>query len=122
MRTRLNRSCIDFVNALNTIDIVFYDSKKVRAAYKELLEMYRLGRTDIEEHNIKNLKLIESIVQDVGYSKNINWNEISLPYNPKWFYDELDKQEKFKGIQLMMGDAISKYLNSASINETKGNQ
>ena len=32
MMTRMNRACIDYANALNLIDIVFYDSKNVRQA------------------------------------------------------------------------------------------
>ena len=39
MMTRLNRACLDYANALNLIDVVFYNSKSVRKSYKELLEM-----------------------------------------------------------------------------------
>ena len=106
MMTRLNRPCIEYVNALNLIDIVFYDSEKVRKSYKELLEMYRSGSEDGNEHNIKNLKLIESIVNDLGYSKKIKWDEISLPYNPVWFYKELEKQEKMKDAQVAFVDVL----------------
>lgn len=106
MMTRLNRSCIEYVNALNLIDVVFYDSDKVRKTYKELLDMYRSDREDRNEHNVKNLKLIESIVDDLGYSKEIKWDEISLPYNPIWFYKELEKQEKMKDAQVAFVDTL----------------
>lgn len=67
--TRMNRACIDYANALNLIDIVFYDSKNVRQAYKDLLNMYYKGNVTDTEFNTKNLKLIESIIKDIGYIK-----------------------------------------------------
>ena len=106
MMTRLNRRCLEYVNALNLIDVVFYDSDNVRKAYKNLLEMYRAGSEDGNEHNIKNLKLIESIVDDLGYNKEIRWDEISMPYNPVWFYNELEKQEKMKDAQVAFMDVL----------------
>lgn len=79
MVTRMNRSCIDYANALNLIDVVFYNSKKVRQAYKELLEMYYKENVSDNEANIKNLKLIESIIEDIGYSKK---NQLERGFNP----------------------------------------
>lgn len=79
MVTRMNRACIDYANALNLIDVVFYNSKKVRQAYKELLEMYYKENVSDNEANIKNLKLIESIIEDIGYSKK---NQLERGFNP----------------------------------------
>lgn len=82
MVTRLNRACLDYANALNLIDVIFYDSRNVRQSYKELLDMYNKGNVSDTEFSTKNLKLIESIIKVIGYSKKINWDEISLPYTP----------------------------------------
>ena len=110
MVTRMNRACIDYANALNLIDVVFYNSKKVRQAYKELLEMYYKENVSDNEANIKNLKLIESIIEDIGYSKKINWNEVSIPYSPKWYFQELEKNEEYKKATISVGQFLNMLL------------
>lgn len=110
MMTRMNRACIDYANALNLIDVVFYNSKKVRQAYKELLEMYYKENVSENEANIKNLKLIEYIIEDIGYSKKINWNEVSIPYSPKWYFQELEKNEEYKKATIYVGQFLKMFL------------
>lgn len=118
--TRMNRACIDYANALNLIDIVFYDSKNVRQAYKDLLNMYYKGNVTDTEFNTKNLKLIESIIKDIGYIKKINWDEISLPYAPQWYFRELEKSEEYKKITFLIGQFLNTFMHtqqSTSSNE-----
>lgn len=120
MMTRLNRACLDYANALNLIDVVFYNSKSVRKSYKELLEMYYKGNVSDTEFNTKNLKLIESIIEDIGYSKEINWDEISLPYAPQWYFRELEKSEEMKKITFLIGQFLNNFMHpqqSTSPNE-----
>lgn len=120
MMTRLNRACLDYANALNLIDVVFYNSKSVRKSYKELLEMYYKGNVSDTEFNTKNLKLIESIIEDIGYSKEINWDEISLPYAPQWYFRELEKSEEYKKITFLIGQFLNTFMHtqqSTSSNE-----
>lgn len=120
MMTRMNRACLDYANALNLIDVVFYNSKKVRQAYKELLEMYYKENVSDNEANIKNLKLIESIIEDIGYSKKIDWNEVSIPYSPKWYFQELEKNEEYKKATISVGQFLNMLLQtqqSASPNQ-----
>lgn len=120
MMTRMNRACIDYANALNLIDIVFYDSKNVRQAYKDLLNMYYKGNVTDTEFNTKNLKLIESIIKDIGYIKKINWDEISLPYAPQWYFRELEKSEEYKKITFLIGQFLNTFMHtqqSTSSNE-----
>lgn len=114
MITRLNRSSIDYVQALNVIDVVFYNSKNVRKEYKKLLEEYYSDKPNNEEINIRNLKLIEAISKDIGYTK-INWEEIAKPYAPNWYYIELRNQEKFKNGQLAIADIIESINNNKEI-------
>ena len=110
MMTRLNRACIDYANALNLIDVVFYDSKNVRQSYKDLLDMYYKGNATNTEYNIKNLKLIESIIEDIGYNKKINWNDVSIPYSPNWYFQELEKNEEYKKATISIGKFINMFL------------
>lgn len=110
MTTRLNRSTIEYVDTLNMIDIIFYDSKNVRAELKKLLDAYRSDKPDNNEIDIRNLRLIESMTKHLGYTK-MNWEEISKPYAPIWYYDELHKQEKYKCGQLEMANFIKLLTN-----------
>lgn len=110
MMTRMNRACIDYANALNLIDVVFYNSKNVRQAYKNLLEIYYKENVSDNEVNIKNLKLIESIIEDIGYSKKINWDEVSIPYSPKWYFQELEKNEEYKKATISVGQFLTMLL------------
>lgn len=117
MLTRLNSSTMDYVNALNLIDIVFYDSKNVRNEYKKLLKEYYTDKPDSSKIYTRKLKLIESILKDIGYCK-IDWEDISMPYAPIWYYDELQKQEKYKEAQLSFADII-KNINTPSQKDNK---
>lgn len=111
MTTRLNISTIDYVHALNLIEVVFYDSKDVIAEYKKLMAAYGAEKQDKNENNIRNLKLIEAIAKNLGYTR-INWEDISKPYAPVWYYDELLKQEKYKGGQLAIADLVNSITKS----------
>ncbi len=119
MMTRMNRACLDYANALNLIDVVFYNSKNVRKSYKELLEMYHKGNVSDTEFNTKNLKLIESIIEDIGYSKEINWDEISLPYAPQWYFRELEKNEEMKKITFLIGQFLNNFHVPSTIDISK---
>lgn len=112
MVTRLNRACLEYANALNLIDIIFYNSRNVRQSYKELLEMYNKGNVSDTEFSTKNLKLIESIIKDIGYSKKINWDEISLPYAPQWYFRDLEKNEENKKITFLIGQILNNFMQS----------
>lgn len=107
MMSRVNRSSMPYVNALNTIDIVFYDSKNVREVAKALIDEYWKEKPDFEVIKNKNLRLIEEIAKELKYGEYINWEQISKPYTPKWFTEELENQEKFKLGQLQLVSVLS---------------
>lgn len=106
MMTRMNRSSLDYANALNLIDVVFYNSNNVRKAYKVLFEAYHKENPPNSEINTKNLKLIEEIIKDIGYSREISWDEISEPYAPKWYYDALERQEFINEALVQFGKMV----------------
>lgn len=120
MITRLNNSTMDYVYALNLIDIIFYDSDDVRNEYKKLLKEYNTNNPDLNEIYTRKLKLIEAILNNIGYNK-INWEAISKPYAPNWYYDELKKQEQYKDAQLLFADIIKKF-NKFSQEDNNGNK
>ena len=72
MATRYNRCTIEYVRALNSIDVVFYDSKKVRKAWSDY---YSVLQNPTPNSNLifdKELLLIEAMAQDLHYT-NIKW-------------------------------------------------
>lgn len=84
--------------------------QKMYAKHKALLNMYYKGNVTDTEFNTKNLKLIESIIKDIGYSKKINWDEISLPYAPQWYFRELEKSEEYKKATISVGQFLAMLL------------
>lgn len=92
MARRVLSNSIEYVNALNIIDIIFVDSPnspKVKAAYKSLYEAYHQPNYDVSKSQMKLTKLIEAIVADVGYNEKITWDDIQQPYYPVWLDDQL---------------------------------
>lgn len=89
MTQRILPKSVEYVNALNTIDIIFADSKSVREAYKSLYESYHQKDFDYTKSQTKLTKLIEAIVADVGYKEKITWDTIQQPYYPIWLDNEI---------------------------------
>lgn len=82
----------EYAEALNMIDVVFVDSEKVKQAYQELYEAY--GESNCEKSKNYFKKLIEAIVEDVGYKGKITWEAIDRVYYPDGL-SEKDKREKY---------------------------
>ena len=94
------------VEALNMIDIVFVNDKKVRAVWAELSNAYSSDEESDQMANKRMMlkyKLLEEIACCLGYKDKITWETIQNPYMPKGMSDELKKQEQFKNGQACMG-------------------
>lgn len=87
------------VNALNTIDIVFSNDKKVREAWKELNDKYHVTNPDQQQLiKIQNAqyKLIEAIANSLGYKNKITWETIQDPYMPIGMANQIEQQKKMQ--------------------------
>lgn len=42
--------------------------------------------------------------------KKINWNEVSIPYSPKWYFQELEKNEEYKKATISVGQFLNMLL------------
>jgi hypothetical protein len=98
MTTRNRPATLDYVNAINSIDIFFYRNEEVRKALKELREEYSKA-VDMQKVRNKQLKLIEEIAKCLNYY-DITWENISEPYYPQWLIQEDKNTEEFKKMQL----------------------
>lgn len=87
----------DYVKTLNSLDVIFADSPKVRQAWKELYEEYAKSNIDHIAILSKRTKLIETIAKDLGYDDKIAWNEIiANSYIPNWLVDEWKQNDILK--------------------------
>ncbi len=110
MTTRVNRANIHYVNALNSIDIVFSDEDKVRVAWKDLKSLYLQNDPSAQEVKDKNMRLIEEIANSLGYKDKVTWQDISVPYTPVWLDREWESNTKFRDAQELLGEQLPELL------------
>lgn len=73
---------IDWIKALNMIDIVFHDSKKIKALLRKYLYLIDDSRYDTNQHQPVLVELIYEMGQAAGY-KDLTENDIRDSYSPK---------------------------------------
>ena len=99
MTSRIYGWTPDSVNALNIIDIVYSDDKKVRAAWKDLNDKYRVTNPD-QQHlkKIENAqyKLLEAMANSLGYKDKITWETIQNPYMPVGMAQQIEAQKNMQ--------------------------
>lgn len=91
------------VYALNIIDIVFANDKKVRAQWKIYYDKLCVGNPteeDIKKIEMEKCKLLEEISKSLGYKNKITWETIQNPYIPKGLTDSLMQQQQYQTGQL----------------------
>lgn len=81
----------EWVDSLNTIDVVFQDNKKVRAAWKDYLDSLNQKSSHFENSNSYKLDLLSEIAESLGY-KQLKQTEIDRFYSPVYFGSQLSQQ------------------------------
>lgn len=108
MTARIYGWTVDSVHALNIIDIVFADDKRVREAWADLNDKYHVSDPD-EQHfkKIENAqyKLLETMACSLGYKNKITWETIQNPYIPDGLATQLDLQ---KNQQVLYYDVLKR--------------
>lgn len=82
----------EWVDALNTIDVVFQDNNKVRHAWREYLDSLNEKSPHFESSNSFRLDLLSEMAMALGY-KNLKQTEIDRFYQPKYFGSQMSRQE-----------------------------
>ena len=87
------------VNALNSIDIVFYKDEAVRKAYAAFLN--ETGKKPEFSPNIadKHLKLLEEMSKCLGL-KDIHWDDIKQCYYPTGLAQRIQDEEMLRKVQI----------------------
>lgn len=102
------------VEALNIIDIVFADDKKVIEQWKNYYD--KLCITNPTENDSKKIgnsrdKLLEAIAISLGYKDKITWETIQSPYIPRGLVEAMEKQQQYQDAQtniLEIANAVMK--------------
>ena len=99
-----------YFQSLNIIEIIFADNKDVRAAWKELFQLYSSQNTDQNDFSakieMKQIKLIESISDDLGYKGKINWETISEKYSPIYIGNQMRAQNAYYNVFIRLSDLL----------------
>lgn len=122
MTTRINRTNIQYVNSVNSIDLIFAHDKKVRQAWRDLKNLYSRSDPTYAEADNMNMKLIEEIAICVGYKNKITWQDITIPYVPRWLNEEWKNNAEFKKLQLQFGNVISAFSQKMTHGEKESNK
>ena len=91
------------VHALNIIDVVFADDKKVRAQWKAYYDKLCIGNPteeDFKKIETEKCKLLEAIAGSLGYKNKITWETIQNPYIPKGLATSMTQQQQYQNGQL----------------------
>ena len=99
MTYRYMISSQESVNALNSIDVVFYKDKNVRKAFSDFL-----NETDKKPEfnpNIpdKHLKLLEEMSKSLGL-KDIHWDDIKQSYYPSGLSEKIMEESLLRKMQI----------------------
>lgn len=87
------------VKALNSVDVVFYHDKNVRAAYSEFLNETAKKPEFNPNINDKHLKLLEEMAK-VLKLKNIHWDDIKQAYYPNGLSEKIQEEAALRKAQL----------------------
>ena len=87
------------VNALNSIDVVFYKDSAVRKAYSDFLQ--EAAKKPEFNPNIpdKHLKLLEEMSKSLGL-KDIHWDDIKQSYYPSGLSERIMEESSLRKMQI----------------------
>lgn len=82
----------EWVDALNTIDVVFQDNRKVRLAWRDYLDSLNQKSAHFENQNSYKLDLLSEMAEALGYQE-LKQTEIDRFYNPVYFSSQQSRQD-----------------------------
>lgn len=111
------------VSALNIIDIVFADDKKVRNQWKiyyDKLCVSNPSEEDLRKIETEKCKLLETIAESLGYKDKITWETIQNPYIPKGLTDSMMQQQQYQSDQAEMMNMVKSVFSKQNEDKTNG--
>jgi hypothetical protein len=104
------------VDALNLIDVVFQDDKKVRQAWKDYMNSLNSLSPDFPNNNAFALDLLSEMALSLGY-KEMKQTEIDRFYEPVQFTQEQELQGRLDNEKLRVLMASKSFSDSFSKEE-----
>jgi len=118
MMCRENNSNMDFVRAVNSIDVVFHDVAPVREAWKNLNDAYHTNTPDFKKIQDNHTKLLEVMANELGYKDQITWETITSSYSPNWLNNSREQEQQYRDMQMeLMKNTVQKSKESESQQE-----
>ena len=91
---RTNKMNYNYVDAINSIDVVFVENKDVRTACRKLIKVYSEDKGGTDEEKKCLTELIEEITKDLGYKDKITWKDIyEESYYPRWMFSQYQNNQ-----------------------------
>ena len=81
----------EWVDGLNSIDVVFQDNKKVRLAWRDYLDSLNQRSSHFDNQNAYMLDMLSEMAESLGY-KQLKQTEIDRFYNPVYFSSQQSRQ------------------------------
>lgn len=104
---------VSSVQALNIIDIVFFDDEVVRSCWKDYYEKLCIQEPDEMQQKqiqLSHYKLLEAMAVSLGYKDTITWETIQNPYIPKGMVDTMQQQQKIQAGQELVANSMGGIL------------
>lgn len=111
------------VFALNIIDIVFADDKKVRSQWKIYYDKLCISNPleeDLRKIETEKCKLLETIAESLGYKDKITWETIQNPYILKGLTDSMMQQQQYQSDQAEMMNMVKSVFSKQNEDKTNG--
>lgn len=106
------------VYALNILDIVFSNDKKVIEQwkiYKDRLTIENPTDTDLKKIDIEKYKLLEVMAKSLNY--DISWETIQNPYFPQGMANTVMQQQNYQNMQTEVMKKFNDLLNNGNTKE-----
>lgn len=113
MTSRIYGWTTSSVYALNIIDIVFADDKRVREqwrVYYDRLCIEKPTETDLKKIETERNKLLEVMAKSLGYKDKVTWETIQNPYIPKGLSESIVQQQQYQDGQLQLMEMMKSVI------------
>lgn len=95
-----------WVDAINSLSVVFADDQSVISAVNDFMRVVNTQPFNNEEYENKKIKLLEKIAVSLGYKKNIDWEQLRKAYYPQWMINEVNFNTQVKSAQLIFANSV----------------
>ena len=95
-----------WVDAINSLSVVFADDQSVICALNDFMRIVNTQPFNNEEYENKKIKLLEKIAVSLGYKNNIDWEQLRKAYYPQWMINEVNFNTQVKSAQLIFANSV----------------